>query len=261
MRSAPLVSCLCISYNRLNHLKNAITYFQAQGHRNKELIVISGVYDPQYEELCYTFYDEGVRYYGLVDTEMRTLGELRNFAIEKANGEYFCMWDDDDWYNCNRIECQLKELTKSKKEGTVLPYYILYDSVNKDAYMSIPMPPPASILCKKTAITKDLLYRELNRSEDSLFLYNLNQKNTLFPLINPILYIYTYHGSNTWDIAHFKQFCGKKFSEKTTTLIANIVESKYSCKQGSKLLNSKSVLAEFDYFQHFTSNTGNFISL
>jgi glycosyltransferase involved in cell wall biosynthesis len=40
----------------------------------------------------------------------RTLGDLRNLALELAYGEWVIQWDDDDWYAPDRIERQMRAM-------------------------------------------------------------------------------------------------------------------------------------------------------
>lgn len=251
MTKEPLVSCLCISNGRPAQLRNAIAYFKAQTYQHKELIIVSAQHDPAYEEMVRLCLGDSVKYYDSGGMLRPTLGELRNYAIQRSNGEYFCVWDDDDWYHINRIETQIRQAILNKKQGTVLPYYILLDVVHHRAYMSLPIPPPASILCKKNSLQEELYYRKLGKEEDALVLNKLNEKNALFPVINPALYIYNYHGSNTWGWEHIKKFCGKQFSREATGLIVDIVSNKYTCEEGSNLLTYTDILQEFDYFNSF----------
>src|SRR5687768_13464892 len=129
MKKKPLVSCLCISQNRPEFLKNAISCFIAQSYTDKELVVVSRRYDPEYDQIISRLSDGSVKYYGLNNADQLTLGELRNIAIEKSAGDFFCTWDDDDWYHNKRIEKQLQGIFDGKKSGTILPYCLLFDKV------------------------------------------------------------------------------------------------------------------------------------
>lgn len=246
MTVSPLVSCLCVSNNRPQHLKKAVTCFFAQTYQNKELIVVSRDYDPCYASILADFPNDSLRYLTLD----ANLGQLRSFAIEQSRGEYFCVWDDDDWYHYRRIELQLEAAIKNKKDGSNLPFYILYNAVEKQAYMSKPLPPTASVLCKRSLNDSDLLYLPLDKAEDTMILPKLNQLNALYPLIDAVLYVYIYHGKNTWPMEHFHWFCGRRFSEDTQALIADVVTNKYSCEHGSELLNNSAILKEFDYYHY-----------
>lgn len=251
MHDQPLVSCLCVSNGRLSQLQNAIDYFRAQTYPNKELIIVSIEHDPQYASLIGSYADPALHYHGGRLPKSASLGERRNYAVQQGAGEYFCVWDDDDWYHVQRIEYQVAAAQQHKKHGSVLPYYILVDSRRKQAFMSLPIPPPASVLCRQRTLLNRPYYQDLPKGEDALLLNALHEKNALVPLINPSLYIYNYHGANTSTQSHIHQFCGPAFSPTATRLIIDIAANKYGCREGSDLLQSTGVLAEFDYFNTF----------
>lgn len=252
MKLKPLVSCLCVSTDRPSFLSKTIESFDHQTYPNKELIIVSAAYDAVYESLISAKSTGQIKYYWPDQKATITLGELRNLAIDKCEGDFFCVWDDDDWYHCKRIELQLTDVLRSKKAGSITPFYLLYDRVNLKAYMSVPIPLPASLLCRKNSLAPQLRYKDLPKSEDDTFIFDLNQQNILFPTINPVIYIYVYHGNNTWGNNHFLKFCAKEFSCEATSLIGDVVSGKYSCQEGSKILDSARILEEFDYFSTFT---------
>src|SRR5687767_2520582 len=206
MKKKPLVSCLCISQNRPEHLTKAISCFIAQTYLEKELIIVSRYYDPEYDKIISQYADRSVKYYGLQTATELTMGELRNFAIEKSEGEFFCIWDDDDWYHNKRIEIQLQGIFEGRKNGSILPYCLLFDCVNKVAYLSSPtLMVPASVMCKKDRIGKNALYQPLNKEEDIRFLSYLVEHRMLFPVVAPVLYIYVYHAQNLSNANHFNE--------------------------------------------------------
>lgn len=250
MMDKPLVSCLCVSSNRPPYLKRAIAHYANQTYPNREMVVVSEKFSQDYQEIIEAAVSSGqlIRYYWMNEDEKVSLGRLRNYSIEKANGGFICTWDDDDWYHYKRIELQVEATLKSQKNGCIMPFYILYDSVHKEAYMSVPIPHPVTIFCRKDSITSDINYRDLNKAEDTYLIHNLNQRNTFVPLVNPSLYIYVYHSKNSWDLSHFKQFCGKKFSEKASKIISQAVEGIIGNSPDSDLMNVPEIMMEFDYF-------------
>ena len=251
MNIYPLISCLCVSSNRPGHLTNAINYFLAQTYPNKELIIISSRQDPEYMEITAPYEKSNVRYYGLQSGEGLTLGELRNISLERAAGEYFCVWDDDDWYHCRRLEIEMQEVIKSGKKGVVLAYCILYDKLSGEAGLSLPTTFLPSMLCQKSIISPDLLYPAMNKMEDAVFATRLFRMNVIIPLINPVLYIYVHHGNNTWNREHFMGHYAQKLSEKTTEIIAEAVSGKISCERGSEMLSHPDLLSELNYMISF----------
>ena len=246
----PLISCLCVSNDRPNFLKKVINYFQEQTYQHKELIIVSGKLIRDYEEITRSANSPSVKYYFLNNDRTSTLGELRNFSIKMSTGEYFCIWDDDDWYHQTRLEMQLQAAVKNNKSASVMPYFILFHAAKRQAFLSHLFPIPGSILCKKEIVSESLKYPSMNLSEDAHFLQTLVAKNVLFPIIDPSLYIYVFHGTNSWSEEHFNFFFsrGHKFSPSLSQLIEEVVNNKYNYQKASDLLRSPEVLKEFNYF-------------
>jgi glycosyltransferase involved in cell wall biosynthesis len=92
--SAPLISCLCATYNRapdfLHLVEEAIESFLRQDYPHKELIVVNDT--PGQELTCAA---EGVVIVNL-PRRIRTVGDKQNAAVAIANGALLAPWDDDD---------------------------------------------------------------------------------------------------------------------------------------------------------------------
>ena len=249
-KKQPLVSCLCVSSNRPEFLKNTIKYFEAQTYPNKELIIVSNHFSQEYKEIVDSINSSDIKYYFLSNDRKVTLGELRNYSIKMSGGEYFCIWDDDDWYHRNRLKIQLQEAVRNNKPATIMPYFILFNKVKRQGALSHLYPIQGSILCRKKIITEGLKYPSMNISEDRNFAEKLYECNAFFPVINPSLYIYIYHGTNTWNEGHFDFFYerGYKLSPELNQIIEDIITNKYNYEKSSELLDSPDVLKEFNYF-------------
>jgi hypothetical protein len=93
-RDFPLVSCICLTYNRpptYQHLlEEAIESFLRQDYPNKELIVLNDC--PDQELVCDA---PGVRVVNAPEL-FPTLGGKHNAAIRLSRGELIAPWDDDD---------------------------------------------------------------------------------------------------------------------------------------------------------------------
>jgi hypothetical protein len=91
---SPLVSCICMTYNRvpdkLYLLEEAIESFLRQDYPNKELIVFNDC--PGQELVCDA---PGVRVINWPE-RFPTLGDKQNAAIRHSQGELIALWDDDD---------------------------------------------------------------------------------------------------------------------------------------------------------------------
>ncbi|HEY7034157.1 MAG TPA: glycosyltransferase family A protein [Thermomicrobiales bacterium] len=91
---SPLVSCICMTYNRppdkQELVEEAIESFLRQTYANKELIVLNDC--PGQELVCDA---PGVRVVN-VPARYPTLGAKQNAAIRFSQGELIALWDDDD---------------------------------------------------------------------------------------------------------------------------------------------------------------------
>src|SRR5687768_803991 len=110
----PLVSCICITHNRIHLLEKSIHYFSNQTYPKKELIVGYTSDDVTTENYLTRISHPLIRPLKFSSDRDLKLGEKRNLAIEFSKGFYFCVWDDDDWYGESRIEFQVDKL-----KGTV----------------------------------------------------------------------------------------------------------------------------------------------
>lgn len=249
IQTKPLISCLCLSYNRPAQLKNAIQNFISQVYPHKELIVVGHKDDRASKQVVMSCRDERIRYYS---APRLPIGELRNMSIDLAAGEYFCQWDDDDWYHTHRLDVQMDGLLKSGKEASVLAYWIMFDTIRKNAYLSPPLMWAGTILCKKSIYEGGARYPGMKKGEDQEFLGKLYALNCAYPIVNPALYIYQFHGNNTWDAKHFNSlFSGSQvLPAYVSSLITKIVSREYPYDESSAMLSSTDLIKEFNYFYY-----------
>src|SRR6185295_8631778 len=89
-----------------------------------------------------------------------------------------------------------------------------------------------------------------SKSEDAHFLGQLLMRHRVFPVVSPPLYVYVFHGKNTWEKDHFKMLfkSSQKLSKAASVLIGDILDDQYSMKEASDLLQSDLLLDEINYF-------------
>lgn len=247
MSSGPLVSCLCVTHQRVELLKRSVSCFLGQSYENRELLI---VYEDHDLETAY--FIEKITHPKIVPIMVKTssklsLGALRNLSIDRCNGSYFCQWDDDDWFKENRIAYQIKTLKKTNYNCSILSNWLIYDCRNKKAYLSGFRPWEGSILCKKSLIQNEMGYLGAKKGEDTYLVKKLVEKGHVISTFYPTLYIYVYHGANVWDAAHWAHIIsyGKELSAESSKMVENIFEKKYSYKEASKLLDQ-----HFQLFDH-----------
>ena len=208
-KNLPLVTCICITNNRPKLIEKSITYFLQQDYSNKELLISY----PSTDQVTTSIIDQFLVYNDISILEVErpsemNLGDARNDAVARANGEYICTWDDDDWYHPNRVSSQLLWLQQAGKsyKASALNQLLLYDQTSKKAYLSFLYLWENTLLCEKAYFKKNQ-YSSQEKGEDSTIVDYLESDHELFHIWNsPFLYIYIYHSGNTWGYEHFKSF-------------------------------------------------------
>lgn len=242
MSEGPLISCLCVTRGKADILHRAVTCFQAQTYVNRELLLIFEDDDNLTSSYANGIKDPRISTLKVPSRPKSSLGQLRNLAIEKCKGDYFCQWDDDDWYHTGRLEFQLKVVDESRMRGSIMIHWLIYDMLAKTAYISGRRLWEGSVLCERSLIAEGLRYDDLKQGEDTRLVHTLFTKGEIFPIIMPKLYIYIYHGKNIWNYAHWQKIfqSSRKLSTGASGLIHEIVTGKFSPEQGSALLDQLS---------------------
>jgi len=249
MTEKPLISCLCVTHNKLNFLQRVIRCFKAQTYTNKELVIVYESDNFSVQEFSKSCDDTSVTFYEIPATPKQSLGTLRNISLQYAKGDYFCQWDDDDWYAEDRLDVQYDALKSNVKVASMLTYWLMFDSMNNQAFLSPFRLWEGSILCEKAMITSEVNYANLEKGEDTVLLGKLLETNCIFPIIKPNIYIYVFHGDNTWDYDHFNKFYtrGLQLPFNITGVIKEILDEKHTIHDATEIMNSESFLKEISY--------------
>lgn len=199
----PLVSALLITKNRKKQTLMAIECFLAQTYAAKELVIIDEG-ERELEQSVRKMANPLISYHR--NENRSNLGQLRNQAIKIAKGEYVCQWDDDDLYHPNKISYQLAICEQKKADACFLLRELLLDQPRMSLAISDYRLWEGTILARKD---KMVAYPAWRKGEDYWVVHRLAQKGTVVALDWPELYLYIYHGSNTWDKQHFAEVWGK----------------------------------------------------
>jgi glycosyltransferase involved in cell wall biosynthesis len=199
-----LVSCLCVTRGRTHHVERALRCFLAQTYANKELIVVHESLDDEARRLLEGAAGQGVSLVHVPPEPKRPLGELRNISVSAARGKYICGWDDDDWYSPRRIEAQLRHLLASQADACVLNRWLVLDETRGNAYVSERGGWQGSLTCPRELPALQHGYPPLARDEDRILVDQIAKRHRLVVLDRPELYVYTFHGDNTWPPGHFQ---------------------------------------------------------
>lgn len=200
MAAEALVSCLCVTRNRVPMLRRAVACFLAQTYQARELVILYESDDPTTREFVQTLSDARILALEVSVSARLVLGALRNLAVRACRGTYIAQWDDDDWYAPARLEAQMHAIQSTGRTGCVLTRWTLYDSVNRSAMLSGERPWEGSLVAKRESVPA---YAEISKQEDTPVIERMLHANQLVGLNRPDLYVYVYHGENTWERAHW----------------------------------------------------------
>ncbi len=113
---AGLVSVVMPTYKRSEMLSRAIDSVLAQTYTNIELLLVNDN-EPGDEftkdlQLRVAVYSTDSRFKLILQEKHVNGAVARNVGIRQAKGEYIAFLDDDDWWEPNKLEEQIKELSR-----------------------------------------------------------------------------------------------------------------------------------------------------
>lgn len=239
MTNNPLISCLCVTRDKPALLKRAIRSFHDQTYVNKELIIVFESDDLSTKQFVEQISDHDVFKVEVAASPKQTLGQLRNLSVLKGHGDYFCQWDDDDWYHNSRLEFQMNALKESQLPACVMIQWLVFDATRNHAYVSNMRPWEGSLLCRKSLLAGALEYDETARGEETNLVYKLLLKNLVVTMVMPQLYVYVYHGKNVWGYEHWENIfaASKALPPESGVVIRDILENRHSGEEASRLLD------------------------
>lgn len=201
MRAQPLVSCLCLTERRLPLLRRAIACFLAQTYQPRELVILCQSDDRATRDYLAGLGEPSVRVVEVASSPRVLTGSLRNISLEAARGHYVAIWDDDDWHGPTRLAEQIDAILWGGRPACILSRVILYDAVKQSAFLSSMRTWEGSLVAERSAVPP---YPDLRQGSDMPVVTRLRTESKLVALDRPELYVYVYHGANTWNWAHWE---------------------------------------------------------
>ena len=221
----PLVSCMLVTRKRFLLARQSIQCFLQQTYPNKELIVIDDEKDSELQAWVAKHRNPAIQYLHLAD-EGKTLGALRNLAVEHAQGEYVVQWDDDDLNHPQRLMWQLAAMFAADVQVSFLHRQMLWSPQHIFLGVSHHFMAENTMLCKKSLLPA---YPDIRKGEDTPVCEQLVQKHKVLLCDCPQAYIYSFQGESTWGEEHFhqlaeqcsQQYKGDAYTRKLTELSQN----------------------------------------
>jgi glycosyltransferase involved in cell wall biosynthesis len=112
----PRVSVIINCYNGEKYLKAAIDSVYAQTYEDWEIILWDDASADGSAEIAKS-YDSRLRYFR--GEKAASLGQARNFALKKAEGEFIAILDQDDLWMADKLETQLPFFERNPAVGLV----------------------------------------------------------------------------------------------------------------------------------------------
>ncbi len=110
MLDQPLVSIIINCFNGEKYLRQAIDSVISQTYNNWEIIFYDNQSTDKSAEIFRGYKDNRLKYY-LSKFHVDVLYKARNFALEKAKGDFFAFLDVDDWWDPRKLEKQIPLFT------------------------------------------------------------------------------------------------------------------------------------------------------
>ncbi|HUY67876.1 MAG TPA: glycosyltransferase family 2 protein [Alphaproteobacteria bacterium] len=104
----PQVSVIMAAYNSARTIKKAIDSVRGQTEQDFEILVVDDASADGTYELVATLAAEDPRIRLFRLSENKGPGAARNFAIDRATGDWLTILDADDWYEPRRLEALMR---------------------------------------------------------------------------------------------------------------------------------------------------------
>lgn len=121
----PLISIVTPIYNCEKYLKDSINSVINQTYPNWELWLIDDCSDDNSAKIAKTFVEKDTRIYYEKLTVNSGAAVARNVGINKATGSFLCFLDADDLWEKEKLEKEIRFITKTKGKIIFCAYDII----------------------------------------------------------------------------------------------------------------------------------------
>jgi glycosyltransferase involved in cell wall biosynthesis len=132
MNKSPLVSIIMNCYNGEKYLHQALDSIVSQTYQNWELIFWDNQSTDDSKNIFDSYQDSRLKYYYAENHTM--LYEARNYATNKASGEFLAFLDVDDTWELDKLEKQLP-LFDNEMVGLVYGNYVVRDEMTSSQHL------------------------------------------------------------------------------------------------------------------------------
>lgn len=119
----PLISVIVPVYNVEPYLRKCLDSILNQTYRDLEILVIDDGSTDGSGAICDEYHDPRIRVF---HTENHGLSAARNYAIDRAHGDYIAFLDSDDWLELNALETFLTTAQNTGADIVACRFYQEY---------------------------------------------------------------------------------------------------------------------------------------
>ena len=117
-----LVSIIVNCYNGEKYVSRCLKSIFSQTHKNFEIIFWDNLSTDKSQNELKKFKDKRIRYFK--SKKFLKLYEARNFAINKAKGDYIAFLDIDDTWEKKKLQLQLKKIINTNSDVCFSNHFI-----------------------------------------------------------------------------------------------------------------------------------------
>jgi hypothetical protein len=205
-----LVSIVMPTYNRPALVQHAIGMIRQQTHQNIQIVIVDDSTENLQGGNCSA---PDIKYIRL--KSKFSMGAKHDIALDAADGEWICHWDDDDWFARDRVERQLAFMAAEKAQVCGIGRDLVLST--DGAWWRIVKPVgdkswignghgralydfhDGTAIFRKDAIPSSASYGDYQISQKEVFLNSLLRSGAKWcRLENDGKFVYIRHALNTW---------------------------------------------------------------
>ena len=188
----PLVSCICITADRADLIRAAISSYLSQDWERKELIVLDDG-EKDVRDLCESL--PHTTYIRLATRQK--IAVKRNLACEAAAGEVLIHWDDDDWSAASRIADQVARLETHGKAVSGYHSLLFWDGARGFKYHGAENYSLGTALCFEKRFWRLNPFQDSRKHEDNVFVQAAQSRDAIVSVDGRGMMVARIHPRNT----------------------------------------------------------------
>ena len=179
-------------------VERSIKSFNKQTWPNKELVIVAESFNNTSLKLLKS---NKIKYKLVEQPILLSLGDYRNLSVSHSTGDYLCIWDDDDFYSCNRITAMMSIIKAAQCDIVFNEQIFIWWEDRSILFLTSRRCWEGSMLAKRSCMG---VYPSTQKGEDTFVSHNMMLHHKTALIQEASLYCYTINGENTCNEEHFE---------------------------------------------------------